>query len=84
MAKKIDIGKLIIQKLDEIDRSISWLARNVNCDRSNLHKKLKGGDFNEIDLLFRISKILNEDFFAPYSKMLNVPNSEFDSPLLKG
>jgi len=80
MAKKIDIGKLIIQKLDDIDRSISWLARNLNCDRSNLHKKLNN-DFNEIDLLRRISKILKQDFFAYYSEMLN---SEFDLPQLKG
>jgi len=70
MSEKIPIGELIKQKLKDNDRHISWLAKKVNCDRSNLYKKLKNNNI-EINLLFRISEILQEDFFAYYSEMLS-------------
>ena len=70
MSEKIPIGELIIQKLKDSDRNISWLAKKVNYDRSNFHKRLINNNI-EIDLLFHISEILQEDFFAYYSEMLN-------------
>ena len=70
MSEKIPIGDLIVQKLKDNDRNISWLAQKVSCDRSNLYKRLINNNI-EIDLLFRISEILQEDFFACYSEMLS-------------
>jgi len=70
MSENIPIGEIITQKLKANDRSIAWLARKANCDRSNFCKKLKSNNV-EIDLLFRISEIMQEDFFAHYSKLLN-------------
>ena len=69
MIEKIPIGGLIKQTLKANDRSIAWLAKKVNCDSSNFSKKLNSNNF-DIDLLFRISEILHEDFFANYSEIL--------------
>jgi len=71
MKEKIDIGNIIKIKLKEEDLSIAWLARKVHCSESNLCKKLKNKDLHNNDLLYRISDVLHEDFFAYYSKDLN-------------
>ena len=65
---EIDIGKLIIQKLKEKERSIAWLARHVNCDDGNLGRMLKSSRHIHSELLLRISIALEEDFFAYYSE----------------
>ena len=69
MSEKILIGAIIKQKLKENDRPMAWLAKKVNCDSSNFCKKLNSNNI-EIDLLFRISEVLQEDFFAHYSEIL--------------
>ena len=69
MSEKIPIGDLIKQKLKANDRSVAWLAQKVNYNSSNFRKKLKKNSM-DVDLLFSISKILQEDFFAYYSKKL--------------
>jgi len=71
METKIPIGKIIKQKLKSDNRSVAWLARQVNYGESNFSKKLNKNNIG-IDLLFCISKILHEDFFAFYSKQLMV------------
>ena len=48
---------------------MAWLAKKVHCDRNNFYKKLNNNAI-EIDLLFRISEILQEDFFSHYSQTL--------------
>ena len=71
METKIHIGEIIKQKLHDRDLPVAWLARQVNCNESNFNKKLKN-NIIAIDLLFRISKVLREDFFALYSEQLNL------------
>ncbi len=66
---KIPIGEIIKQSLKRNDRSMAWLAQKVHCDRSNFYKKLHNNAI-DIDLLFRISEILQEDFFSHYSQTL--------------
>jgi len=66
----ISIGNLILQRLKEKKRSIAWLALEVGRDDSNLGKTLKNSRFIHVDLLFRISIVLEEDFFAYYSQQL--------------
>ncbi|MDL2228070.1 XRE family transcriptional regulator [Odoribacter sp. OttesenSCG-928-L07] len=68
--EKINIGELILQTLKEKERSIVWLAKKVGCDDSNLGKTLKNSRYIYIDLLFRISVALEEDFFEFFSKKL--------------
>ena len=63
------IGNIIIQRLEEKDFTIAWLARQVSCEESNFYKKLKNNTISK-ELLFWISHVLQEDFFAYYSKEL--------------
>jgi plasmid maintenance system antidote protein VapI len=66
----IHIGKLIIEKLKEKERSVSWLARQINCDESNLGRLLKNSKHIHSELLLRISIALDEDFFVHYSEKI--------------
>jgi hypothetical protein len=70
MQRETHIGNLILQKLKEKKRSISWLAREVERDSSNLGKMLKEHYYIDTELLFSISVALEEDFFAYYSEEL--------------
>ena len=72
----VHIGKLIVQKLDEIDRPVTWLAERARADNSNLGKILKGNRYIDLDLLFRISAVLEQDFFAYYSEKLKENQSK--------
>jgi hypothetical protein len=68
----IHIGKLICQKLKEKERSVAWLARQINCDDGNLGRLLKNSKYIHSELLWRISIALEEDFFIYYSEKIKV------------
>ena len=70
MNSKIHIGKIIHSKLKEHNRSVSWLAKSIDYDPSNLCKILKQ-NYISTDMLLRISNALNCDFFMYYSDYLN-------------
>ena len=70
MNEEIHIGNVIIQTLKEKDLKIAWLARQVHHEESNFCKKLKNNRIH-LDLLYTISEILHEDFFACYSDRLH-------------
>lgn len=65
----ISIGQRIKDELDRQERSISWLARNLNRDRTVVYRIIRG---NSIDtaLLASISRILRHDFFTDLSEDL--------------
>lgn len=63
------IGSLIKQELKEQERSISWLARKLSCDRTKVYRLLQAHSIDTYDLT-RISIILSHDFFADLSKDL--------------
>jgi len=65
MEPEIHIGKIIRAKLKEEGRSIFWLAHKFGCDPSNIHKIFKKEHLHPL-LLWRISKILNYNFFTHY------------------
>ena len=69
-SNKIDIGELIFQKLEEKERTMVWLAKQVGCNESNLRKTLKNSPYIYCDLLLRISEALEEDFFVYYSQKM--------------
>ena len=58
---KIHIGEEIKRELLKQDRTISWLARQLGCDSSNLNKRLKSSKM-KLNLLKKISEILTKDF----------------------
>lgn len=67
----INLGERIQQELKQQERSISWLARKMGCNRTGVYRILKK---NSIDtaLLFQISQILNYNFFQELSKNMNL------------
>ncbi len=62
----ISIGQRIKDELDRQERSISWLARNLNRDRTVVYRIIRS---NSIDtaMLASISRILRHDFFNDLS-----------------
>nr|WP_233514835.1 XRE family transcriptional regulator [Bacteroides sp. OM08-17BH] len=71
----INIGKLIETELHRQERTASWFAKKLYCDRTNVYSIFKRQSL-DTDLLIRICYILNHDFFQYYSAELK------DSPLL--
>ena len=65
---EVHIGNLIKEELIKQDRTISWLARKLYCDRSNVYDIFKRKSI-DTELLLRISSILNCNFFDYYSRV---------------
>ena len=63
------IGILIKEELEKQERSVTWLARKLSCDRSNVYRLFQKRSI-ETDLLIRISVILNRDFALEISKAI--------------
>ena len=78
ISNNIDLGNLIIKKLKEKQRSISWLAKQIGFDNSNLRKILKSTRYLTPELIYSISEVLEEDFFACYSERLKENSGQID------
>lgn len=63
------IGCLIKKELERQERSISWLARKLSCDRTKVYRLLQKHSIDTYDLA-RISILLSHDFFADLSASL--------------
>lgn len=66
----LHIGQLIKQELESQERTVSWFARKLYCDRSNIYKIFKRPTI-DTELLLRISVILKHDFFADYQERIS-------------
>lgn len=66
----IHIGQLIRQELDRQERTPTWLARKINCERPNVYYIFSQPSINT-DMLLRISQALNHDFFQYYTTSLS-------------
>ncbi|MBO6025798.1 MAG: hypothetical protein J6P73_00955 [Bacteroidales bacterium] len=64
------IGSIIKQELARQGRTVTWLSGEVNCTRENLYKIFRKS-WISTDLLFRVSRALNHDFFKDCSEHLN-------------
>lgn len=62
------IGQLIEKELHRQERSITWFAKRLYCDRTNVYNIFKRQSL-DTDLLLRISIILDYNFFQVYSAM---------------
>jgi plasmid maintenance system antidote protein VapI len=69
MNNELNLGEIIKQKLEEQERSVAWLAKKIPIDRSNLYKILQQS-YIPHNVLWRISKVLDYDFFKYYSENL--------------
>jgi len=63
------IGILIKKELERQERSVSWFARKLSCDRSNVYRLFQKENI-DTGLLTRISLLLNHDFFADLSESI--------------
>lgn len=77
MKEQIHIGKIIQAKVEEKNLSIVSFARMLSCSRTNVYKIFERTSI-DTNLLERISKVLNYDFFLEYSQNIiereqNVP-----------
>lgn len=71
MADMIHIGSLIEQELRRQDRSVTWLAAELHCDRTNVYKVFKKKSI-DTQLLESISVILLHNFFLDYAEEVSV------------
>ena len=62
----IHIGKLIERELRRQERSVSWFARNLYCERSNVYNIFRRDNIDSV-LLCHISVAMGHDFFADLS-----------------
>lgn len=70
------IGTLIKEELEAQERTVAWLARKINVDRTNIYRIFHKNSL-DTELLVRISYALRHDFFADYSSAIDftAPNS---------
>ena len=71
----VHIGEEIRKELYRQERTISWFARKLFCDRSNVYDIFKRKSI-DTDLLMRISNILEYDFFSYYTNSLKEKKDE--------
>ena len=74
----IHIGKLIEEELHRQERSITWFAKRLYCDRSNVYAIFKRQSIDTEQL--RISQVLHVNFFEYYSR--ECQNREKQSTLM--
>ena len=75
------IGNIIRLKLQEQGRSAAWLAKQIPCTRNNVFKIMRKSHIST-DLLLRISKILDFNFFNCFDYQTgenSMPNPKTDS-----
>lgn len=63
----VHIGNLIKEELTRQERSVTWFANKLCCERTNVYSIFKRKSI-DTDLLQRISNILNHNFFLYYIK----------------
>ena len=77
MQDEIHIGNLIKNKLKEDGRSALWLAKKINCERTNIYKIFEKPSINT-SLLLKIALLLKTNFFAHYSEVYKNKVDEMD------
>ena len=63
------IGRIVRQTLKSQGRTVTWLAQQLPCDRSNVYKIFAKRTL-DTELLLTLSKVLGVDFFQIYSSFL--------------
>ncbi len=60
------IGKRIKEVLEQRDKPVTWLAKEINCERTNVYNIFARQDINT-GLLTKIGIILEHNFFKELS-----------------
>lgn len=66
----IHIGIIIEKVVREQGRSVSWFAKQICCERTNVYSIFHRASI-DTELLVRISKVLSYDFFEEYRESLS-------------
>ncbi len=66
----IHIGKLIETELRRQERSVTWFARKLYCERTNVYHIFQRQSI-DTEMLLRISQVLKHDFFSYYCQEIN-------------
>ena len=61
----VHIGSLIEQEVRKQERTVTWLASKLHCDRTNIYKIFKKQSI-DTQLLEQISIILQHNFFNDF------------------
>lgn len=69
------IGSLIKQELERQERSASWLAKRLCCDRTNIYKIFLKESI-DVQMLVRISIALKHNFLKEYADLTETSISE--------
>ncbi|CAG9899296.1 hypothetical protein BOVA604_3738 [Bacteroides ovatus] len=69
----VHVGQLIADILHEQGRTVTWFATQLCCTRPNVYKIFQKENI-DIYLLWRISCILDHDFFHDLSNNINSTN----------
>ena len=72
------IGILIKEELEKQERSITWFASKLSCDRSNIYRLFQKESI-DTNLLVRISILLGKDFFSDLSDYVKEKEQLHDS-----
>ncbi len=64
------IGREIQRELHRQERTVSWFARQLNCDRTNVYDIFKRNNI-DVQLLIRISQILHHNFLRDLAETVD-------------
>ena len=62
-----NIGRIIEEQVRKQGRSVSWLAKQLSCHRTNIYYDIFRRSNIDIVLLHRLSVLLDYDFFKELS-----------------
>ena len=67
--ENIHFGQLIQEELKAQGRTVTWFAKAIHCDRTNVYKIFSNNHI-DTEMLSRISRVLGHDFFQAGSHFL--------------
>ena len=67
--ESLHIGNMIRAELKAQGRTVTWFAKAIHTDRTNVYKILSKETI-DLQLLIRISKLLHRDFLQDVSKAM--------------
>lgn len=67
---EIHIGQLIKDEFDRQGRRATWLAAELNCNRSNVYSIFQRDNI-DVEMLIKISHVLGHNFFQDVANLLD-------------
>ena len=67
--KTIHLGTMVKRELKAQGRTVVWLARTINMERSSIYKIFERNSM-DVGLLIRISLVMDHDFFQDVSEKI--------------